>query len=165
MSEEPKPEAGTESHSESQTQRTSTEPISVTIPERHLVLVEYSESVLEALKQFAETPEAERKESEMFDAIIKNISFTGQVTYPWALLKKYISFKIGKILDDFTEKKGFTPYNEDDSLDNRRKNFFEQLDDFPEFVFHPLLFSFTFTFFFHLSFIFLQSTFHNPTYL
>ena len=45
---------------------------------------------------------------------------------------------VSQILDDFKEKKGFNPYNEDDSYDNRRKNFFDQLHDFPEFVSSPI---------------------------
>jgi len=128
MSQDPQ----SESQAESQAPKSSPEPLSETIPERKLVLVEYSESVLESLKQFAALAPTDRKLVPELDAVIENIAFTGQVTYPWKLLVCYISFKIQTILDEFTTKNGFTPYNEDDSFDARKKNVFDQLDDFPE---------------------------------
>jgi len=98
---------------------------------RQITLIEYKESTLHSLEEFAKLAGDARAEKEDLDAMVLNISRTGQVCYPWDLVKVYLAFKLEVILKKFFTEKGFKPNSKADKYEPRYEDLFAQLLDFP----------------------------------
>jgi len=100
---------------------------------RQITLIEYKESTLHSLEEFSKLAADAKTEKEDLDAMVLNIARTGQVCYPWDLVKGYLVFKLENILKKFFTEKDFVPHDKADKYEPRYNNFFAQLNDFP----HP----------------------------
>jgi len=98
---------------------------------RQIFLIEYKESTLHSLEEFAKLSGDARTERKDLDDMVLNIARTGQVCYAWDLVKTYLAFKIEIILKKFFNDKGFKPNNKTDKYEPRYEDLFVQLLDFP----------------------------------